>query len=268
MVGHPAQQPPLPQPPSCSQGGVPASWGPTCSPISQREALGAPSRALTMTAAALPSSPRRKPGPGAPPQLHMLGALVGLGGMHPPPLVPTGATHAGKPLTHAACLSQLGSGLTQTPDWGRLHHCPLLYPSLSVSFWGSGPASPTSTPSAVAHIQPSAGEDGPQEPTETTNGKRSPRVWMCRPSCRRQAGLGLADVPGKHAPGWRVKGGPQADAWPTYAVPMALLGGRVTVAGPSSERPEGETSELRPQCSGRQAHALSTGSGGPASRRP
>lgn len=52
------------------------------------------------------------------------------------------------------------------------------------------------------------------------------------------------------------------------AVPTALLGGRVDVAGPSSERPEWEKSELRPQCSGKQARWSSTGSGGPAGRRP
>ena len=87
MADHPAQQPPLPQPSSCSQGGVSVSWSPTCSPISQGEALGSPSQVLTLTAAVLPFSPRKKPGPGAPPQLHVLSALVGSWGARTPHLL-------------------------------------------------------------------------------------------------------------------------------------------------------------------------------------
>lgn len=154
MVDHPARQPLLPQPSSCSQGRVPASWGPTCSPISQGEALGTPELGADPDRCCPSLQPQEeawtRSAASAPRARRFSGELVGT---HPPPLVPTGGTQAGKPLTRAACLSQLGSGLTQTPDRGRLHHRPLLYPSLLVSLWGSGPASSTSTSSAAAHIQ-------------------------------------------------------------------------------------------------------------------
>ena len=90
--------------------------------------------------------------------------------------------------------------------------------------------------------QPSVGEDGPQELTETTSRGNA------APECGR-AGHHAA---GRQAWGWWTRPGStllagggegaQADAWPTCAVPTALLGGRVTAAGPSSERPEGEKS--------------------------
>lgn len=110
--------------------------------------------------------------------------------------------------------------------------------------------------------QPSAGEDGPQGAnTEATNRENAGLdvPWAGRP--------GLVDAPGKHVPGWSG-GQPQADAWSacadgaSRAGPTPLLGGQVDAAGPSSERPEWEKSEPRPQCSGRQARWSSTGSGG------
>lgn len=150
MVDHPARSPPLPQPSSCSQGGVPTSWGPTRSHAPRVRAWAPLSRLPTLTGAVLHSSPRKKPGPRLLLQLRVLDTLVESWGVLP---VPTGGTHTGEPLTHTACLSQFGSGLTQTPDQGRLHPHALLYPSLLSSLWGSSPASSTSTSSAAARVQ-------------------------------------------------------------------------------------------------------------------
>lgn len=108
------------------------------------------SRLPTLTGAVLHSNPRKKPGPRLLLQLHVLDALVESRGVLP---VPTGGTHTGEPLTRAACLSQFGSSLTQTPDQGQLHPHPLLYPSLLSSLWGSSLASSMSTSSTAARVQ-------------------------------------------------------------------------------------------------------------------
>lgn len=117
--------------------------------------------------------------------------------------------------------------------------------------------------------RPSAGEDGPRgTATEVTNGE-SAALGVLR------AGRPGAGGRSQEARSWLEGGGqPQAGAWPTCAdgasraVPTALLGGRVGVAGPSSERPEWEKGKLRLRCSGRQARSSSTGSGGPAGHGP